>query len=133
MTQYYWTTLALKKAEQRSLKRVDIEAVLCDKSAQVTKGSKPDTFVYQQKQKDGNLVLRVAVGPLEGPEARARIRTAYYAKASRYWNKDVVTKVRKQHPAYGYMSVLFVLSVLCLCCCQGPDEQEHVCQTISEQ
>lgn len=83
MTQYYWTTLALKKAEQRSLKRADIEAVLCDKSAQVTKGSVPDTFVYQQRQKDGNLVLRVAVGPLEGPEARARIRTAYYAKASR--------------------------------------------------
>lgn len=53
------------------------------------------------------MVLRVAVGPLEGPEARARIRTAYYAKASRYWNKDVVTK--------------------------GPDEQDPVCQTISEQ
>ena len=112
MTQYYWTTLALKKAEQRSLKRVDIEAVLCDKSAQVTKGSKPDAFVYQQRQKDGNLVLRVAVGPLEVPEARVRIRTAYYANASRYWNKDVVTKVCKQHPVYGYMSVLFVFSVL---------------------
>ena len=104
--------LGFEKAEQRSVKRVDIEAVLCDKSAQVTKGSKPDTLVYQQKQKDGGLVLSVAVGPLEGPEPRARIRTAYYAKASRYWNKDVVTKVRKQHPAYGYMLVLFVFSVL---------------------
>ena len=74
----------------------------------------------------------MAVGPLEGPEARARIRTAYYAKASRYWNKVVVTKVRKQHPACGYMLVLFVFSVF-VCVAAGPDEQDHVCQTISEQ
>ena len=82
MTQYFWTPAALKKVEQRSVKRVDVETVLCDKTAQVTKGSLPDTFVYQQIQKDRQQLLRVAVGPLEGPEPRARIRTAYYAKVS---------------------------------------------------
>lgn len=111
------------------MKRVDVEPILCDKTAQVTKGSLPDTFVYQQIQKDRKQLLRVAVGPLEGPEPRARIRTAYYAKVSRYWDKDVISKVVKQHPAYGYVLVLFVFSILSVFC-QGPDEQDHVCHTI---
>lgn len=128
----FWTPAALKQVEQRSVKRVDVETVLCDKTAQVTKGNLPDTFVYQQIQKDRKQLLRMVVGPPEGPEPRARIRTAYYAKVSRYWDKDVISKVVKQHPAYGHMLVLFVFSILSVFC-QGPDEQDHVCHTISEQ
>lgn len=78
MTQYYWTPTALKKIEHRSLTRAAIEAVLCDQAAQVTKGKHPDTFVCQQLQRNGRSLLRVAVGPLEGPEPRARTRTAYH-------------------------------------------------------
>lgn len=108
----HWTPTALKKVEQRSLTRVAIEAVLCDQAAQVTKGKHPGTFVYQQLQRNDRSLLRVAVGPLEGPEPRARIRTAYYTtQVSTYWDKDVIAKVCKQHPANGHTLFLFVLRI----------------------
>lgn len=104
MTRYFWTEAALKKVEHRSLRRVDVEAALCDKAAQVVKGTAPDTFVYQQRQTNGKSLLRVAVGPLEGSEPRARIRTAYYTtKVSQYWDKNVISKVCRHRLAYNHM------------------------------